>query len=65
MYVHLPNKPTDFNQMLYARKLMAAVFWDRNRLIMVELMQQEMTVMLEVYCQILKYCTGLVMQKKC
>jgi hypothetical protein len=40
--------------MLSARKLMASVFWDRKGVLIVEFMQQGITVMSEVYYEILK-----------
>jgi hypothetical protein len=39
MHIHSPNKPKKFKQMLSARKLIAAVFWDRKGVLMVEFMQ--------------------------
>jgi hypothetical protein len=36
MLTHLPNMPKMFKQMLSARKLVAAVFWDRKGVLMVE-----------------------------
>jgi hypothetical protein len=35
MHTHSPNKPKKFKQTLSARKLMAAVFWDRKGALMV------------------------------
>jgi hypothetical protein len=49
-----PNKPKKFKQMLSARKLMAAVFWVRKGMIMVEVMQQGTTITSEVYYKTLK-----------
>jgi hypothetical protein len=40
-HTHSPNKPENFKQ---TRKLMATVFWDRRRLLVVEFMQQGTTV---------------------
>jgi hypothetical protein len=37
-----------------ARKLMATVFWDRKRVLMVDFMQQGTTITSEVYCDTLK-----------
>jgi hypothetical protein len=37
---------------------MAAVFWDRKGVLMVEFMQQGTTVTSEAYCGTLKNCTG-------
>jgi acyl-CoA thioesterase len=45
MNMHSPNKQKKFKQMLSARKLMAAVFWHRKGILMVEFMQQGTTVM--------------------
>jgi hypothetical protein len=52
-HTHLPNKQKKFKQMS-TRKLMAAVFWDRKGVLIVEFMQQGTTVMSEVYCETLK-----------
>jgi hypothetical protein len=30
MHAHSPNKPENYKQMLSARKLLAAVFWDKR-----------------------------------
>jgi hypothetical protein len=54
MHTHSPNKPKKFKQMLSARELMATVFWDRKGVLMVEFMQQQTTIMSEVYCETLK-----------
>jgi hypothetical protein len=43
-----------FKQTLSARKLMAAVFWDRKRVLMVGFMEQGTTITSEVYCRALK-----------
>jgi histone-lysine N-methyltransferase SETMAR len=53
-----------FFKRLPARKLMAAVFWDRKGVLMVEFMQQGTTITSEVYCKTLKNCVGLALQKK-
>jgi hypothetical protein len=37
---------------------MAAVFWDKKGVQMVEFMQQGITVTSEVYCETLKNCLG-------
>jgi hypothetical protein len=50
MHAHSPNKMKNFKQMC-ARKLMAAVLWDRKGVLMVEFMQQGTTV---VYCETIK-----------
>jgi hypothetical protein len=42
------------NKCLPARKLMAIVFWDRKKVLMVEFMQQGNTITSEVYCKTLK-----------
>jgi hypothetical protein len=43
---------------MFARKLMAAVLWDRKGVLMVELMQQRTTITLKVYCKKLKKFIG-------
>jgi hypothetical protein len=55
MHTHSPNKPKIFKQTLSARKLVAAVFWDRKGLLM-EFMQQGTIITPEIYCETLKYC---------
>jgi hypothetical protein len=55
VYAHTFTKQSEkFKQTLYARKLMKTVFWDRNRALMVEFMQQGTTITSEVYCETLK-----------
>jgi hypothetical protein len=49
MQTHSSNKPKKFKQTLFARKLMATVFWDRKELLMVEFMQQGTTITSETY----------------
>jgi hypothetical protein len=49
MHSHSPNKPKKFKRTLSARKLMAAVFCDRTGVLVVEFMQQGITVTSEVY----------------
>jgi hypothetical protein len=44
------------NKRLPARKLMAAVFWDKKGLLMVEFMQHEMTITSQVHCETQKHC---------
>jgi hypothetical protein len=52
IHTHSPKKPKKFKQ-TSARKLMATVFWDRKRVLMVEFMQQG-TTMSEMCCETLK-----------
>jgi hypothetical protein len=58
MHTHSPNKLKKFKHTLSARRLMAAVFWGRKGVLMVEFMHQGTTVMSEVYCETLKKCVG-------
>jgi hypothetical protein len=53
MHTHLPNKLKKFKQMS-GRGLMSTVFWDRKGVLMVEFIQQRITIMAEVYCETLK-----------
>jgi hypothetical protein len=39
---------------MFARKLMAAFFWERKGVLVVEFMQQGTTITSEVYCETLK-----------
>jgi hypothetical protein len=48
----------NFKQTFSTRKLMAAVFWGRLRVPMVEFMPQRTTLMSEVHCKTLKNCVG-------
>jgi hypothetical protein len=50
MHTHSPNKLKKFKQ-TSARKLLAAVFWDKKGVLVVDLMQQGTTIMSEVYCK--------------
>jgi predicted ATP-grasp superfamily ATP-dependent carboligase len=43
MHTHSPNKPNKFKQMS-ARKVIAAVFWGRKGVLMMEFMQQGTTI---------------------
>jgi hypothetical protein len=54
MLTHSPNKLKKFKQTLSGRKLVAAVLWDRKRVMIVEFMQQEITITSQVYCRTLK-----------
>jgi hypothetical protein len=58
------KKPKNFKQTLSERKLMAAVFWDRKGVWMVEFMQQGTTVTLEVYCETLKGLRMAIQNKR-
>jgi hypothetical protein len=53
MHTHSPNKLKKFKQTLAASKLMAPVFWDTKRVLMVEFMQQG-NVMSEEYCEMVE-----------
>jgi hypothetical protein len=64
VHAHAPNKPKKFKQMLPARKLMAAVFWDRKGVLMVKFMQQGATITSEVYCEILKKLRMAIRNKR-
>jgi hypothetical protein len=55
MHTHSPNKMKILNKRyLPVRNLMAVVFWDRKRVLMVEFMQQGITITSEVYCETLR-----------
>jgi TRAP-type uncharacterized transport system substrate-binding protein len=54
MHKHSPKKANKFKQTLSARKLLAAVFWDRKRVLMVEFMQQGTSKTSKVYYKTLK-----------
>jgi hypothetical protein len=48
MHTHSPDELKEFKQ-ISARKLIAALFWDRKGMVMVELMQQGTTMMSHVF----------------
>jgi hypothetical protein len=54
MHTHSPNKPKEFKQRLFARKLMQTVYMDRKGVLMVEFMYQGTAVTSEVFCETLK-----------
>jgi hypothetical protein len=54
MHTHSPDKVKIFKLTLSVRKIMAALFWDREGVLMVEFMQQGTAVTSEVYCETLK-----------
>jgi transposase len=47
-----------------ARKLMANILWEKNGVLLVELMQQETTITPEVYCEILKRLRRAIQSKR-
>jgi histone-lysine N-methyltransferase SETMAR len=47
-----------------ARNLMATVFWDKIRVLLVEFMQQDTTITSEVYCETLKNFVGPFRKKR-
>jgi hypothetical protein len=64
MHRHSPNQPGKFKQ-ISARNLMAAVFWDRKGVLMVEFMQHGATVISQVYCKTLKELLRAIQYKMC
>jgi hypothetical protein len=54
MHTRSPNKLKSLSRCLHAGKLMAAVFWGRKGVLMVEFMQQGTTITSEVYSETLK-----------
>jgi hypothetical protein len=65
MHTHSPNKLKSLSRRLPARKLMAVVFWDTKGMLMVEFMQQGMTVTSEVYCETYKKLCRAIHNKRC
>jgi hypothetical protein len=53
MHSHSPNKSKNYKQ-TSARKLLAAAFWDRKGVLMVEFMPQWTIITSEMYCETLK-----------
>jgi hypothetical protein len=65
MHTHSPKKPKKFKHGLPPRKLMTALSWHMNEVLMVEFMHQGTTIMSEVYYETLKKnCTGPAIQNK-
>jgi hypothetical protein len=54
MHTHSPNKSKKFKQTLSVGKLMATASSDRKGVLMVEFMQQETTIMSQMYYRTLK-----------
>jgi hypothetical protein len=52
------------NRCLPARKQMAAVFWVRKGVLMVDFMQQGMTIMSELFCETLKKLCRAIQRKR-
>jgi histone-lysine N-methyltransferase SETMAR len=65
MHTHSPDKLKKFEQTLSARMLLAAVFWYRKGVLMVEFIQQGTTVTSEVYCETLKKLRRAIQNKRC
>jgi hypothetical protein len=57
MHPHLLNKLKSLSNCFDARKIVAAVFWDRKEIFMVPFMQQGTTVMSEPIVKHYKTCT--------
>jgi hypothetical protein len=53
MDTHSPNMQKKFKQKLSARKLIAAVLWDRKGVLMVEFMREGTIIKSETYCETL------------
>jgi hypothetical protein len=57
-HIHQTSRKSLNNHCFCARKLMAAVFWDKKGVLMVEFMQQGTAVTSQVCCETLKNCIG-------
>jgi hypothetical protein len=53
-FIQVKTKEQSNKRFQPATKLMASVFWDKKRVLMVEFTQQGTTVMSEVYCETMK-----------
>jgi hypothetical protein len=53
-HIHKTSRKTLNRRFLPARKLIATVFWDSKRVLMMEFMQQGTTITSEVYCGTVK-----------
>jgi hypothetical protein len=60
---HSPNNPKKFKEMS-AKKLIAAVFWDRKGILLVECMQQGTIITSKVYCETLKKLHRAIQNKR-
>jgi histone-lysine N-methyltransferase SETMAR len=64
MHTHSPNKPRKFKQTLSARKLMATLFWDMKRVLLVDFLPQGTTITSEMYCETLKKLQRAIQNKR-
>jgi histone-lysine N-methyltransferase SETMAR len=62
-HIHQTNRKTLIKR-LRARKLMAAVFWDRKGALMVEIIQQGTIITSEVYCETLEELYRVIRNKR-
>jgi hypothetical protein len=64
MRTHSRHKLKSLNNRSLSKKLMTTVFWDRRGEVMVEFMQQQITLTSEVHCETLnENCIGLFRTK--
>jgi hypothetical protein len=63
MHTNSPNTSENSNKLLYLRRLMATIIRDRKGVLMVEFMQQGISVTSEVYCET-KNLHGAIQNKR-
>jgi histone-lysine N-methyltransferase SETMAR len=64
MHTHSLLKPRKFKQLLSNRKLMAAVFWDRKGVVLIEFMEPGTTITSQMYCETLKKLRRTIQNKR-
>jgi hypothetical protein len=64
-HIHQRSQESLNERCLPARKLMAAVFWTRKGVLMVDFMQQGTTSTSEACCETLKKLRGAIHNKRC
>jgi hypothetical protein len=63
MHTNSPKKPRKFKQTLSARKLMATIFWDMKKVLLVDFKPQGTIITSEVYCETLKKLRRAIQNK--
>jgi hypothetical protein len=57
MHTNSPKRPKKFNQMLFKRKLVATVVWNRKQVLVVTFLNQWTKITSQVYCETTKKTT--------
>ena len=64
MHTHSPNNSKKFKQTLWNKKMMASIFWDRQRILLTEFMAPGTTITSEVYCETLNKLRRSIQNKR-